>query len=252
MSHFKDLDLQAIAEHIESYLILTSDQRKGYESPFSYLPVDRFLPHAVATFSEFAKPVKNEENGLYSASKTIAQLPADLKHLLKIIYISPRSSLMKGTMTSQPRFGGLTPIFLWAMKDMYQIKYTSWDRNDPQIKYLLSRQQEELLLPCPRLTLQRIENIRQQHIPGRPPTSWGGKAIEVNGTRYSGSSLRTKLMLQVWLANVQYRVPEAMILDTADWEFTPEPADEYIDYSSVGLRKKKPEIVTNNNRMPWE
>ena len=235
MKELLNYNLKDIAEQCKIYNGLLTSQRRGVDKPTKMLPIDRFLPHAVASFSSQVQPIKNPSTSLYSPSLTYKEMEAQLQYLLQIIYYTKRSDLMKDSAAKNPSFAGLTPIFLYAMKDKYGIGYEEWDKEDSYFKVLVSKQQHDLLVDIPGteedwLDKDRIATFREESLGDKPLAGWMSKGITLDdGTKLSNYSLKLKVLLQTWIANASLRVPEAMILSLWDWDKTPEPFDITIE-----------------------
>lgn len=145
-----------------------------------------------------------------------------------IIYISEvtRSQLIVGDMPSglNPRYGSLTPLLMFALKESKGIPYSYWDKTDPKIAYFLSSK-----LLCHGLLDKSIPDI-EKIIPLR--NSYISQGAKGSAT-YSVTGFNTEaningvdnfvrhMLFQTWIANEDLRDTETMILDPINWDNIP-------------------------------
>ncbi len=169
--------------------------------------------------------------------------------LVRILKEVPRSSILphytadgsrrRASSVDYARYAGMTPILMYAIKEAKGIRYGEWDKSDPNIIYFLGDALYKLLAFSVEFSsvegTEEIARCRNEMLTIK--TSGERKsnlAYKMNSFMYDhklvqGSPLGMAMMLQTWLANVQFRVPDAMILDPWDWDNTPEAFDTVLE-----------------------
>lgn len=234
-----------------------------------------FIPHAIAHLGQNLTPRYDmhpeTDTHLYSATKTLQTAPDDgTRELILLLAESPRGKILpkfkensraKATAKDYARYGALTPLLMYAMKEHHGTKYDEWDRQDPYIKYFLGSQLSCLLDFAGdfksndedmnnsflfNIPLGEIAGLRKQHLKVQSTgevkaiTDYKATPFEYLGVRIHGCPSAAIMLLQTWLANVEYRVPDAMILNPWFWDATPEPFDEYVKATSDGVKEATP------------
>lgn len=98
-------------------------------------------------------PLAKEENGLVSPSLSFKRIAREidsvtfsngmpitkeiLNSILKFIVRTNRSEILTGTQLNTPRYSAAVPFVLSAFKEQRNIAYSSWNINDPAIKFFL-------------------------------------------------------------------------------------------------------------------
>lgn len=211
-------------------------------------PDDNFLNETVAILGENITPVQHE--GLYSPEKTLKAITnQQVKDAVHLIAEVKRSSLHPRSMTKIPRYASLTPLVMYALKEHHGVKYSQWDRSDPYIQFMLGHSLKDLAnftgniegIESGRFPKQgdELNTLRKRHLTWASGRKVGEMesilAYKINRFYYTpeegDSNIRQLpkiigfMLLQLWLANVAYRVEDAMILDPWDWDNVPEPFD---------------------------
>lgn len=212
---------------------------------------ERYPKGAMALVDLFSQIKVVKEGNKISASKTFQKMKEgytvkdaegeiytseEVGKALMYAYSVPRGSIIKGSQTKHPTLGALTPLAMYALKDIRGIGYNEWDRKDPSLIYFLGRTYlERLAEPHPKIELDIAETIklRDEALTVKSGATKGEirKLITnampakktINGHSYPRVHLY--LLLQTWLANTELRKPEIMILDPWDWDKVPTEID---------------------------
>ena len=193
---------------------------------------------------------------------------AALMDLIMFTSLTNRSSLAAKAATKDPTLGGLTPLFMYAHKLYNDVQYSEWSRRDKYIMYALGKflatnwtfisgykrtetegvndkhipvtminyTWNDTLVPKPDLDYEKVKLLRNDLmvyasganagiIPA--PTIYKMRQCIIDGVKYPSSLLIMEL--QTWIANVDLRNTESMLLDMWDWGSTPAPWDVKID-----------------------
>jgi hypothetical protein len=215
-----------------------------------------FLAFALTMF-EAVTPIAGD-NG-YSLKATMDAMPStvtningvfmqatNLKHLIMFIHNTNRSKLIMSSMTKEPRLGSLTPLFLYAQKTKYGIKYMEWDKSDVTLEFALGKTLAPLAGAIPQeykdyynLSPQEIAEIRAVACP---------EGLIKYKCRWPVKSPFKYMILQSWICHASIRDPESMILDYLDWDNVPETLDQEYDPGTVVVP-----MTTNlqRNSLPW-
>jgi hypothetical protein len=128
------------------------------------------------------------------------------------------------------RLYGLTPLWLYFIKDSMGIKYSRWDTTSKYFTWLfgsnilaknyLEYQQNPKFFQD--LKAEISEKSRLDFANGKKLTDWPLKGVVNKKIMYI-------LAYQLWLANVATRIPDAYILDFDNLDFTPEPIDAVLN-----------------------
>jgi hypothetical protein len=202
---------------------------------------DEFLAHCIPILATI--PLVKNSTGLYSASKTLAALKEvdnELSKLVGFLYHAPRGKLMRGSMTlpGNANLGSLTPLALYAFKEVHGVKYSAWDKTDKHLFAFLGKFLKPIIEYSGELDSVSVEVARRDMLLTKSGKKAGTlsaitayKANRVQGININAVCCRIKY--QTWLANVQFRT-EAMILDLNDWDLMPTALD------AVSVAEAKP------------
>lgn len=231
-----DIDLSGYAE----------SAMKAHGMGLEYTPDlgKNFIDHTIPILASI--PLKMKD-GLINSESTIKSLPEYIstpngkyrhpKALLQLLYYVKRANLITGSQVKNSRLASFTPMLMYAHKLHNGVSYSKWDRNDKFIRFILGKYLENIL------TVTKIpEDIDYAY--------WRTLALTVSskGSKTYGQMARatsykcnlhsimdvelpkTVIMqvLQLWLANVECRNTESMILDPLNWDNIPEPIDAVV------------------------
>lgn len=182
-------------------------------------------------------PIIRNDKGLLSPTLILREIAGtQLEAALKIAYLFPRSKFIKG-MTSNSTLGSLTPLAMYALKRDEGIMYEEWDKEDEHINRFLGKSLKNVYLASDVPKEQCVElrsGFNELHkYPFK--NSYIVDSITLN-------KIQAILLAQVWLANVQFRNTESMILDPKNWDNVPDAFDAYIEPEKPAIEKpvKKP------------
>lgn len=206
------------------------------------------------------------KNGLVDSESTISNFeglnsphenvdPDIIKNMVRMLYRFPRSSLIPTAQIRAPKYASLTPIPMYAHKLYNKVPYEKWMKNK-YLRTFLGKELEDILsLPTVMLDSKDIQRYRKIAVTIKtgvkagvqePFNTWrcniagfslpifedspeydeDGEEEQYKFVAYPRIAIIIKL--QLWLANVQYRVPGTMILDLNDWDHTPEALDAQV------------------------
>lgn len=192
-----------------------------------------YLPDILLDISKI--PLKMS-NGKISTERTFANISSGaIKNAIATFAeITSRSMLYIGPAAKNTEYCSLVPLTMSAFKKYNDIGYNEWDKTDPLIKWALGFHLWEDIQPylnkVPRP--DEIKNLRKQALEykGQPRAAiaWPNHSITLeDGTRWKGTNLARHILLQTWMANVEYR-NKYMILDMQNWDNIPEAMDEVL------------------------
>ena len=207
-----------------------------------------FLTELLLEFSSI-KLIKNS-NEKISAGETFKQLDNDKHNLaeaVRYIFIeTARSKFYSGGAAKNTQHCALVPLFMAAHKNYNNIGYESWDKEDKYIKIALGSNLYKAIADYNTvkefLTPDNLKILREQALNynGNPrnPASWPNHHVKIYKEvfegdedteliHWKGSDLIRHIMLQTWMANVQFR-NKYMLLDVENWDNIPESLDAHI------------------------
>jgi hypothetical protein len=221
-----------------------------------------FVDEVVAAFAA-SKPIKDRESGLYSMKLTmqnIVNTKADIgstsknkmdwnnfSELVVFMYKVNRSVILKVNQNQNPKYGQLTPLFLYAHKFYNDIPYEMWDKKDSAIHFALGKNLNPVLSYKPVGDFDLVE-IRKDALTEnttgqlKPLISNKMNIKEINGIKVPKCALF--MLLQTWICNASIRNTESMILDPENWDRIPDALD-----AEVPKERKKEGVSTLE--IPW-
>ena len=185
------------------------------------------VDHALAEVS----PIK--EGNTFSPINTLKsieneQLKALVKYLAKL---SSRSELYAGSANKHVRHCALVPLFMAAQKEYNGIKYEQWSKEDKYLRETMSyvlydelKKWKSIPLADSAIKVARENALKNRQGRRIAPSAWPFHSVEIGGVKASASSLGRHIVLQTWMANVEYR-NEYMILDRFNWDTIPKAFD---------------------------
>ena len=227
-----------------------------------YYPKASFLPHCLSLFATI--PLIKHDTGNISMCKTMEALPDvhtttegnitkdALMDLIMFTSLANRSKLTEKAGTKDPTLGGLTPLFMYAHKLYNDVQYSEWSVGDDYIMYALGKflainwtfitgyertekgnpKWNKTLVQKPALDINKVKSLRDElMVYASGPNAGVIPAATVYKMRkhaIDGITYPTNLLimeLQTWIANVDLRNTESMILDMWDWGNVPEAWD---------------------------
>jgi hypothetical protein len=124
------------------------------------LPLARNDSELISPTLSLRRIAKETESITFSNGMPLTKeaLNVMLKHVLR----SNRSEILRGTQLQTPRYSAAVPFVLSAMKEQRNIQYSSWDINDPMIRFFV---EDEWLLALsydsvPQYTTEEILDFR--------------------------------------------------------------------------------------------
>jgi len=141
-----------------------------------------------------------------------------------------RSKLVP-SMKKDARLGSLTPLVLYAYKLNHDIPYSAWDREAKWFSLCLGKFLAPLkdIIEVPALSTDEIVEYRDSM-----------QTVRTTGLRKTNVEYRSPLknlkgidlpapavymLLQLWIANTEFRNTDAMILDPLNWDNIPDSID---------------------------
>ena len=173
-------------------------------------------------------------------------------HLVGFLYYANRGQLIKesfknASQTKAPRLASLTPLVLFAHKLYNEIPYGDWSKKGNMIKIFLGEPLNHILRvdKDPKLTMDQVIEYRKQAL---TPLAEGSSMAALTAYKFNIKELNNidftyqittstgkprtvknipalAMYLQTWLANVEIRDTESMILDPIVWDNIPESYD---------------------------
>lgn len=189
-------------------------------------------------------PILRNEQNLVSPSLILNEIKgSQLESALQIAYLFPRSKFIK-SMIKTSTLGSLTPLAMYALKRDEGIMYEEWDKQDKLISRFLGKPLVDIYLPYTS-TKEHCLGLRKEFkdIHKYPFKS----SYTINAKRIN--KMQAIMLAQVWLANVQFRDTESMILDPSNWDNVPDAFDSLI------IQEEKPEVrdkkLNVNDWLDW-
>lgn len=177
--------------------------------------------------------------------------------LLQILYFVKRGHLIpQGSQVKHSRLASFTPMALYAQKLHNGVKYSEWLK-EPGISLFIGPVLEQAtdVDAVPTLTVDEINKYRKLALTYKtgakagemaPLTAYKCPLTYLQDRReneYKLPSLAVMMILQLWLANVNARNTDSMILDPLNWDNVPKALDAVKEDTAV---KKEVE------KLPWE
>jgi hypothetical protein len=208
-------------------------------NPYSLINFISLIDGWLTEFREIDINEHRNPAGLFSASSVIKYLKeynSELLYALIILYKFDKSKML-GTLTNHPKYASLTPIFLYAQK-LNGNMYEEWDKTDPELGKLCGKSFTSMLgLDIPKVPWD-VQALRDQ-VSLDDPTKYKGGPLVLDSFKVPSTNIMNKMLLQSWLANVKYRMPNIMVLDPWDWDAVPEIVDVV-------------ETTTSISDIPWD
>lgn len=251
------------------------------------------LPQLVSFFGTSLKLRKDETTGLYSPTYFIrdnlqlcteekilyegAPVPVEiLKGMIRILVHYPRGDILNATSQKQTkegiRYAANVPLILSAFKEFRNVKYSEWDWQDENMKFLLDEAQADLI---PYIVDPKLQESLQQWTSGDllhireeantrdvPLTSLYSIAV-TQDMEFKRLPRLLKLMLcQVWIYHPSVR-HNLGICSVQDVDTFPDPlnsSDVPVDKDSPWFTEKptKPvhwgtkRVQVQTNEIPWD
>jgi hypothetical protein len=192
----------------------------------------------------------------YDFDTLVASLPEWKKAAITFLHYIPRSKLLPKATTA-PEYHTMTPLFLWGMKEEYDIPYSSW--KGTKLHFAFSRMMWEAIDYASNWSrsdlmkeigdLQEARNqcltYRSGKKQGQRDTITGWKCNSLPASKSVGElnripAMALRTILQLWLANGAYRKPGVMVLDLWDWDAVPELLDDVQPVDNTRIKRKVP------------
>lgn len=148
--------------------------------------------------------IKSKDEQTYYAIKIIAEIPRSNLHGRK----------------ESPRYKALTPLLMYAVREIQGFRYSYWDKNSEGMGVFLGYKLWDNIKDVEVPDIEELKKQRLLHLKTKEEISYKmGKDVTLKQT------LNCKhIMLQTWLASPLIRVEDAMLLDIKDWDnSSPEP-----------------------------
>lgn len=207
-----------------------------------HYPINTFIPHVLALFATI--PLIRNSSGLISMKLTIDATKLKDTHKLPdgniIKTISIRQLILlvgqiNRSKITNPKdktstYKAFTPLFMYAHKLYNDVQYTEWDADDELIQHALGRTLYNMLVFAkinnkPNFSTDEIIRLRKSYMTYKSGKKEG---ITESNTSYKMNTSDTdypvdilRMELQTWIANIELRDENAMILDMWDWEAVP-------------------------------
>lgn len=224
-------------------MISLLDWRKEQEKDHNFKPptlTDAWLPEQLPKLA--ALPLVWAK-GLINPSETLKKyksMDAEIILLITLLYNVPRSTLVQ-KIGQNPTLGTLTPLPMYAHKLYNDIPYNKWDRASEHTKFFLGRGLEKVLefnRPVS-LNIKEILELRKAALSYRTGakagtmsklTSYKCNQVVLNNKKWTTSQERNiiRMIMQTWIANIELRNEDSMILDPYDWSNIPEAVDAVV------------------------
>lgn len=151
--------------------------------------------------------------------------------LWQFFYKELAKSWMVTPQTKETAIASGVPIVLWAYKHIHGINYSSWNRKDPNLRYLLTENLKWLRDPQPiPADIPPFNELREMFL----TTGTTGAVNEVTSPKASRipeykefnnlPKYQRYMYLQTWIYHSSIR-SENMITDWEDWDAQREPVD---------------------------
>lgn len=222
-----------------------------YDNPAGRI---NFIHHALTIFSKIG--LKSRDGKTISMIATLSGLPPegldvdgtvisfeDLRALILLIAEVPRSRLT-GSMTKNPKYASLTPLFMYAHKLYDNVSYSSWDPKDSAMRVALGttlfkalefQNAHPTLVPIP-------ANVRKSLYADKVYSAYPGTYFKYSYTEDSGDVINYPkewliLNCQYWIASAGIRDTNSMLLDIKNFGNIPKAMDAEVI----------PEVMTPSN-----
>jgi hypothetical protein len=236
------------------------ENNEKIEFPPIYAKKRENLIHHLLTLYSQIQLVKNPKNGLISMERTIqlfeqaggvSTTDGDFDTEELYAYIALASKAPRGLLVPKqklkPKFGAMTPLFMYAHKLYNGISYSAWDREDPMMyaalgeflaKALNFSQQYPMFSfysfnkHHPTLRKHFAEKYNMSYTGHYPYLKYSYQEDPVDGEEEGEVRVYNKQWLimacQFWLANVELRDTETMILDINEFGKVPKALDSIV------------------------
>jgi len=221
MNNIRDIDFVTLANEVRAKNVSSGPKMKKYVE---------LLPHCIPYLAK-VPVLSNKPTECLTKLKTMDTVmvndePYSAKQLMGlIIYLTEmnRSEIIMD-MAKTPRYGSLTPLLMFALKEARQIPYSYWDKKDPMIRYFLtSRTLYTALIEIGASKIDNILDLRNTYI---AKGARGSATFQVTGFNKEADikgcpAFVRHMLFQTWIANEDMRDEETMILDPVNWSNIP-------------------------------
>ena len=193
------------------------------------VPIVGSLPVQSASFLEVLKSIPEQHKGtdgiVYTKEEILAIFGILQRNEARSVFVK------KGDKTF-PRYAGMTPLVMYAFREIQNIKYSYWDKTDSRYNLLLNstyladgiKYAQEFEKP----DMSEILQARQYQLDNNKPLSAHNQAKGFTASFpiiYRGGLGYRNAIMQSWICQPGTRVEDAMILDFYDLDNIPQPIE---------------------------
>ena len=186
---------------------------------------DRILPHSIPILGSLPIVSNKISESLANLSKLTTvdtpNGPVDAKQVyaaIRLFHFLNRS-MFYTTTRKDPRYMSLTPMLMYAIKEIQNKPYEYWDKKDPKAVVLMGLNLYKAVNEYSMPTRKEIESDRNIQFKMHKE----GDYKITKGLAFKAPMLTKLMVMQCWKAAPSERVPGAMILDLDNWDNVPEP-----------------------------
>ena len=219
-----------------------------------------FLMHSLSLFSTI--PLVKNTLGKISMHKTIAAIPEthhasgvafSRSKVIELLWIAAhvnRTKLLSTSQVKTPKYGALTPLFMYAHKRDNKVSYKDWDYNDVKISAALG----EFLAKAnifrkdyPYMFLESTPILRSSLAKGRKYTEWNAYCgYKVTLDPVDDEDVGESIVIpkeisimhnQFWIANAELRDTGTMLLDLFNIGMVPKAIDAIAPMTNASLEE---------------
>ena len=193
------------------------------------VPIIGSLPVQSPSFREVSKRLPKT----LSAKDGNVYTREEITAILGILHRIPnRGDFVKKGSPLYPRYAGMTPLVMYAFREIQGIAYSYWDKEDRLYDLLLNSTllvkaiEQAKLIDKP--SINEILEARQYQLDNGKPLSSHTRPIgfaAMHPTIYAGGMAYGNALMQTWICQPGTRVEDAMILDFYDLDNVPEPIE---------------------------